>query len=413
MLGPVLPAHLDLAARNARGLAIHGRSLGRNADASERIARAWPHYRVLNPQGASGARAEKEALKTFRHIDPQGSPEWPTEVAARWLHAFVSGVKPFGPDAEMKRALSVATEPTTKSLTEFVTSTFATTRPYVFQHADALWLLEAFLGTDVVAAEVARVIASSNDDPWGFTNPNQRAIGVLGAYGWVLLRATPSVIEAAIAAIRARRRQVTCITPFTRAVDFLLGDAEPDVADEAESKQLVVHASESLARARIALPWVLYVTSPQDTWATGVAPHARALARLPAEPRWLMGQLVQAWEPFAHPFADAVRDAEASQPKKLSKKQLDGEVAALFEQLVAELTAVRGNETKETEAFARAAVELATLRARAGDPTPDQHLVHILGVDGWTKRVKAPMVRLEATASELDRWCAAVNAALA
>ena len=69
---------------------------------------------------------------------------------------------------------------------------------------------------------------------------------------------------------------------------------------------------------------------------------------------------------------------------------------------------VRGRPKDEERLFADAARALVVLRARSGDPMPDVHLGHILGVDGWDKKTPSVFAQLEAEPDERSRWMAAI-----
>ena len=96
-------------------------------------------------------------------------------------------------------------------------------------------------------------------------------------------------------------------------------------------------------------------------------------------------------------------------PKRLSKKALDAEVRALFDALVEDVRRARGDRSAEADLFRRAAGTLVILRTRGGDPIPEAHVPHILATDGWDARTAAPMVRLDASPEESERWFAAVD----
>lgn len=413
----MLPPHLDRAARNARAHALHGRALGVDVEAQRRIERGWPNLRVLEPEAAPRA-ALKAARQIFESIDPCMPPVWPREVAVRWVNAFLRGTPPFAAKgAKLEAALGNTEPPDAALLRKHFERSLASLDGYPYQHADAIWIAEALLGSDAVVETYAAAIAAAPRGVWSWPsakapNPHHNAIKDLTAVGWVFLRATPGVAEAALASIRAARSAHPGAAGFARAVDFLLGEAVPDVAKENERRLRVIHLSEDLAKARALHSWCLWICDPQDSWITGVTPPLEALAKLSREPRYLVEQLVATWGAFDHPFAAALRSGFVEPPKLLTKKQLTTKVRALFERLVHDVRQVRGAPAEEARLFRQAALDLTALRARAGDPTPDVHVGHILGVDGWDAKTEAPVQTLDATPDELERWLEAVRTGL-
>jgi hypothetical protein len=296
----------------------------------------------------------------------------------------------------------------------FLAQALRSTRGYAFKHTDSVFLLEALLGADALLALYAKVLEEAPVEAWSAPNPNVRAVAHAAAMGWVALRASRADAQDALDRLRMARARLdaSVATPVARAIDLVLGASLPDLANEHEARLRVPHLSAEFALARAQHPWILHLLEPQDLHVTGVAPSPRVLERLAAEPRWLGPHLVASWAPFAHPFADAVRAAVEARPKKLTKKALDAAVGALLELVLRDVTAVRGMAAKEEAVFAAAAVELVTLRARSGDPMPDQHVVAILLADGWGRGSPAPAATLVAQPEEASRWAAAIDRAL-
>lgn len=408
-----LPPHLELAARDARARRAHGKRLpARDAEAEALLARGFPNLVVLTDEKARNAAAA--AKSRIQAIDPTFSPSWPREVAVRWLNAFARDVHPFNDAAGLAEALGRTEVPDAGVLRELLVRALTSTSGYTFKHADAMYLFEALLGADEVVATWVDVLRDAEKSAWLPKNPNVRSLTHATALGWVLLRASPKVAKDALAGL-ARARKAAGDggrATLARAVDFVLGQALPDLESEPERRLRVIHLSDELATARARHPWRLWICDPQDTWITGVTPPAHALARLPAEPRWLGQHLADRWGLLAIPFSEELERTRKALPKRLTKKALDTEVQALFGRLVAGLKKARGNRAAEDRTVREASLELVVLRARSGDPMPDVHVGHILAVDGWDRKNPPPLKRLEPSSDELDRWMRAIDAAL-
>ncbi|MBX3198738.1 MAG: hypothetical protein KF850_27540 [Labilithrix sp.] len=415
-----VPPHLDPAARADRVRAAHGeRAPARDAVARARLTRGWPNLVEVDPK--STRDPAKVAKKRLLAIDPTHHPVWARDVAVRWLHAFVRGLADHGSAPEATdAALALADAPDASKLRALFERGFASTFGYAFAHADAIFLFEALLGADAVAATFAEAIGSAPPDAWVWPNatrpnPNVRSVAQATAMGWVLLRASEDAKHDALEKLRdARVRALPDGAPppkgtLARAIDFLLGDALPDLEDEPERHLRVVHLSDDLALARLRHPWRLWIADPQDHWLTGHAMPEHALARLAVEPRWLAAHLSDQWAPLAIPFTEELAAVREELPKRLSKKALDAEVRALFDALVEDVRRARGDRSAEADLFRRAAGTLVILRTRGGDPIPEAHVPHILATDGWDARTAAPMVRLDASPEESERWFAAVD----
>lgn len=415
-----IPKALDVLARAAHVRAAHGPTPpARDPVAHERLTRGWPNLVELG--GAPPRDAIKAARKQLTAIDPIQGPVWARDVAVRWLNAFTINFANQGADlAAADAALGNRAPPDASTLHEFFRHGLQRTFGYAFAHADAVFVFEALLGADVVATAFAKVIAHAPEDAWVWPNaerpnPNVRSIAHATAVGWVLLRAERATQVSVLAALRSARSRALGggggPPPGTlaRAIDFLLGDALPDLAHEAERRLRIVHLSEHLAAARARHPWRLWLADPQDFWITNTSMPSHALAKLAAEPRWFAGHLVDRWSELAIPFTRALADARGNLPKKLTKKGLDAEVASLFDALVEEIRRVRGDAGEESVRFERAAHDLVVLRARSDDPLPEAHVAQILATDGWTSKILAPARRLGASAEEIDRWLAAAN----
>ncbi|MCW5832058.1 MAG: hypothetical protein KIS78_06350 [Labilithrix sp.] len=415
-----IPPHLDPDARAARVRAAHGeRTPARDDGARARLTRGWPNLVELDStKTRDPAKAAKKRLLT---IDPTHGPVCARDVAVRWLHAFVRGLGDhrFDPEAT-DAAPALADAPDATALRAFFEHGFGTTSGYPFAHADAIFVFEALLGPDAVAATFAEAIASAPADAWVWPNatrpnPNVRSVAHATALGWVLLRASEDAKRDALAKLRdARVRALpNGATPpkgtLARAIDFLLGDALPDLEDEPERRLRIAHLSDDLALARLRHPWRLWIADPQDHWITGHSMPKHALARLAVEPRWLAAHLSDRWAPLAIPFTEELAEVREELPKKLSKKELDAEVRALFDALVEDVRRARGDRSAEADLFRRAASALVVLRARGGDPIPEAHVPPILATDGWDARTAAPMVRLDASPEERERWFAAAD----
>lgn len=284
--------------------------------------------------------------------------------------------------------------------------------PYGFQVRDAVFVLEALLGAEAVTSAVLEALEAAPAEAlcWpspARPNPNQTAIAVVAALGWVLVRAPRDLAEDAVARLR-RVRQRTTVTagPLARTIDVLLGDARLDVEVEWERRLSLPHLDPTFSAERARHAWSLWVTDPQDLWIADVTPLVARLAGLRLEPRWFGPYLVTRWAPFDHPFVEALAATLAEMPAKFTKKQLDVAVRELFARVVAEIHAVRGDHAREALVCRRAALDLVALRARAGDRLPTAHVVHILGVDGQGRAAPAPIRTLGATAEETDRWLA-------
>lgn len=407
------PPHLDLAAREARARQVHGKRLpARDADAQALFARGFPNLVVVGDEKAKNAAGD--AKKRLQAIDPTFAPRWPREVAVRWLHAFARDVHPFNDAAALAAALGRTDAPDAALLRELLERALESTSGYAFKHADAMYLFEALLGADEVVATWVDVLRRAPKSAWLQKNPNVRSVTHATALGWVLLRASEKSRQDALSGLAKARATVGDggRATLARAVDFVLGDALPDLESESERRLRVVHLSDELATARARHPWRLWIADPQDCWVTGVTPPTWAVARLPAEPRWLAQHLADRWGLLATPFSEELERTKKALPKRLTKKALDVEVHALFERLVADVKKARGDARGEERLMRDASLGLVMLRARSGDPTPDFHIGHILGVDGWDKKNPAPLQRLEATDAELDRWMRAINAAI-
>lgn len=408
-----LPPHLDLAARDARARSVHDKRLpARDAESAALFARGFPNLVALTDERARNAAGEVK--KRLQSIDPTFPQRWPREVAVRWLNAFARDVHPFRDAAALADALGRTDVPDASLLRQLLERALTSTSGYAFHHTDAMYLFEALLGADEVVATWVDVVRAAPKSAWLQRNPNVRSVTQATALGWVLARASAKVAPGALAGLAKARAAVGDggRATLARAVDFVLGDALPDLESESERRLRVVHLSDELAAARARHPWRLWIADPQDAWVTGRTPPAWALARLPAEPRWLAQHLADRWGLLDTPFSEELERTRKALPKRLTKKALDAEVHALFERLVAGLKKVRGDARAEERLVGEASLDLVVLRARSGDPMPDVHVGHILGADGWDRKNPAPLQRLEATDAELDRWMRAIDAAL-
>lgn len=410
------PAHLDLAAREARARAAHqGHPPARDAEARALLSKGFPNCVVLTDETPKKPAAE--ARKRLQAVDPAFSPRWAREVAVRHVNAFARETPLFGDEGVLAEALGHTEVPDQALLRRFFQAGLASTYGYPFAHADAVYVFEALLGADTVVTTWVDVLSAAPAAAWRAKNPNVRSLTHAAALGWVLLRASERVVAAALAGLAQARAAVGAVdgerATLARVVDFVLGDALPDLTSETERRLRVIHSSDAFAAARARHPWCLWICDPQDCWVTGTAPPARALARLPAEPRWLARHLAERWGLLAVPFSEELERMRHALPKKLTRKALDAEVRALFERLAADLGAARGDAPAEERVVREAACALVVLRARAGEPMPEVHVGHILAVDGWDRKAPAPLAQLDASAEELARWLAAIDAATA
>jgi hypothetical protein len=387
------------------------------------IERGWPHLRVLVDGDPRDRRAAALADEVLAAIDPVLPIYWPRD-AARHFVCKVAQVKP--------RAVTVSE--VDAILEHFVGRIVG----YRFIVEDALLLCEAFLGADEVAERIVARLERTTVKEWASTNPHDKLITIISLLEPLLLRAS----KGTAAGLTARLRELEGWDGKLPSERFRML-IESDLPLDAEKRGFVYDVPVQTVNW-VDLPRYLehefasWLLDPQHLWIAGpgIVDEKRHLEPMRRMPQWRVraaceelgiikhpiiarmmtilvgckaaGGMPEAWL-AAHPeLGGAVPAPRKAKPKAKSKKaqekELDDAVAALFERLVADVARVR-RKPKEVKKVITAAVhELIELRAGAGDPTPEFHIGHILFVDGWGDDDRPPLMELDPTEEEADRW---------
>jgi hypothetical protein len=163
----------------------------------ELVRRGWPYLRLLVDDDPRDGKPAALALEELDAVDPVPSRvvSWPREASRRYLHAFSS-----------RKHVASRKRITVEVADRILTASFGRLERYPFHWQDALFLLEAWLGTETMLDRTITAIEKTKR--WVTTNPHDRGLQTLFAAECFLLRADRDAAMRAstrLAAVLAKR----------------------------------------------------------------------------------------------------------------------------------------------------------------------------------------------------------------
>jgi hypothetical protein len=319
----------------------------------------WPHLRVL----VDGNKADKDpaasAKKAIESAEPVVGVRWPRETAKHFLLALIEAT---GGES--------ARDPARDDVRAFLDLHVPKTHLPDFQVIDALFLYEAFLGTDVVAAEVTRRLGAIEVDA---DHPAAWALTFL----------------------RLRHGAAAATPPRVASDDPGTNHEWPD------------------ARA---------------IWLGGPQQLAALEKRLDDAPAWRLRRTVEELAPLRHPaivrvmqrlaglsaskksasawlstnaeYVAAV-DPDEDRPRRRSPKKLEATLKKVLATFAKDMEKARGTEAKERKAIAKAIAAYVDIRSLAEEPIPSAGVRRFLSLS-----------TLDPSDTERTRWTQLIDESL-
>ncbi len=358
-------------------------------DGAQRLARGWPHLRIITK---GTAKTAAQGTTELDGIDPGMGVTWPRPAAERYLATMI-------PKRSGEARIDALVDEAVSNLAR-----------YRFHWEHAVYLLEVEHSANVVADRIVARLERMTATEWKFDNPHNRILTLIGCLEYLLLRC-PEQAAALCERLRVVHRKRAKQTLIAQRLAIAITGRGRIKGSGEDYTSLCGYLVGSKAMLAIALAehgsWVV---DPQHVYLFG--PSVLTPARtepMRRDPRYKQQQRAEAFSVFKHPavtkmLAEQSKSVAAKQAKPLSEAQLDRLARARIKRLVAEVNAVRGKVKAEKAVWTAAVGELIELRAAAGDPCPEELIGHMLGVDGWGESDPPAFDMLEATEAETGRW---------
>jgi predicted DNA-binding WGR domain protein len=421
------------------------------AELDRLFARGWPELRVLSDEAVTPAVARKEAIAALTAIDPYLPTVVPREIARRMLIGYMH--PPFDDAAGMRAAVD-GDRQVDASLLDEVLRRGIPKETYVFRMKEVVFLLEAFLGTEVVAAAVVERCrdALENRKVWGAYEDPKGEMGrsfwvdhhnacwrrLVHALGWLRLRMKPARWKEIVAPLRKRNPK---LPRYSETLARLVDDSIP-VGDDEYSLGLAAQRRERAAIRAHYARWPRSMIRAEHVYAAGAgllleidvkalprdakwfqqrtvaeigairAPGtvrvmaallasrsagAHASAWLEQHREWVVGEALPA---LAKRAADAehVRAVQASlsgaaAPPKSSPRALERERAQVIALVPAALHACKGDPKRELAVFSTAFARWCEIQAALGAVIPEAYFTHAFIDAKWGKADRATTQR--------------------
>jgi len=430
------------------------------------LSRGWPHLAVLVDGHEDDGKPADSAWKVLDAIDPVYGPRWPRETARRYLHGLAVGGAA-RTRASYEEGLASTAPVTVEVADRIIAQTVRSIDRYPFHLQQALFLLECHLGPEVLGDRIAAALEGFGKRDWRYGNLHARIVQTVFSLECCLLRSERSAAEALFERVRraweARPPDEGYPSAALRLRLTLEGSQGAETHWYGVYNMPFLTVDEALARHRLEHEYVGWLVDPQylrcfgpdivpprafeglrrnPAWKQQIDVEVYGVIRHPVAVRWMVAMLgsraarglpegwLLAHMDLARPIleklarlpsphsaiieallagdAAAVRKARSAKPP--SAGQVRKEVKGIFDALYKALKAGRGQADVERDAITTAVHGLIEVKAATGDPLPEAHIGHALGVDGWGK-FEAPLQRLDATEEELTRWFDLIDAA--
>lgn len=366
------------------------------------LEKGWPWIRTLTDEPVTPAKATSEAVKGLNAIDPYFPAAIPRETARRYVRGY--RFKSFSDD--LKERVAADDGPVDLALLEWVLEEKwgpSKTIPYGmetynFRMAEMVFLFEAFLGTEVVANALVDHLVRARDNPdwWGtfLDHHHQAARRLAPIVGWLRFRMTDAAWKELVAPLRgssSKKLPTYCLMLNELANDdvetthlwFMLqrkdaksaktyNDAHPQAWNYDPQYFFLVGAEELETidlKALKKLPKWLQLRLIDELGSIR-GPGAERLVRALVESRAASKQAT-AWL-----AARGIDVGDAKPPPKASKKELERQVLAIFEQIETQLAAQKGDVNKELEVLQAAFASYTELRAALDEVIPEAYFTH-------------------------------------
>jgi len=428
---PAAPAPRPKAATAAGKFAF-------TAEQDALFARGWPHLCQLVDGPAPRGGVARAVRKELDAIDPEFPIAVQRDVAASFLRAMMVDRRD---EAARARALASTAPIDDQVLTAILERLCPAlvTETYQFRIQDAVFLLEAFLGTEHVAEALVErfVLVAGKPRLWDqLDNAHDHAYHMAHALGFMRLRMAPARWKKLIAPLAKVKPSKLLFTERLA----LLADPRRAVPQAKEAMRMitlqVLLERDAAAPLRACFDKVHHWHTPRFYYVAGADLLDRAnLAGLPRLPAWQQQRVagefgtirhratvrVMMWllsarsarkdaadwlaehAAFARPILEAVQggaDAReaalataalavlgGAQPvianKQLTGAQVNKEVSAVMAAIERQLIAAKGDADAEVAALKAAFTRYCEARAAGGDCTPEAYFTHYLGDLKW------------------------------
>jgi predicted DNA-binding WGR domain protein len=343
-------------------------------DVDELFARGFPHLRRLAPPLGKGvATAVKKELAAG---DPDFGVDVPQDVAAAFLSAMA-----FSRAQAAEREAAIKTPaPIDRALLDTVLGRLAAgmSEIYSFRILDAVWLFEAFLGTEVVAeAIVAHVVNIQS------SNENDHVFDLIDALGYMRWR-MPSVRWTAITKPLSSVKKGL----VGKRLGLLLDPSRPVTGEQLRGKTTEIALQRGdAATLRTAHSGSAYWYSARFAYLVGDKHFDKVdYAELRRLPKWLQRQVVAQFGLLHGPHIDKIRETlERAVKKSISIRQAKKKIDESMAELEKWLLRANGDQTKETTILRNTFRTYCEARADAGEISPDTFFMHCLAEVKWKK----------------------------
>lgn len=365
----------------------------------------YPHLRRLAPPLGKGVAAAVK--KQLAAGDPEFAVDVPEDVARAFLSAMAFDRRT--QTAEREAAITRPVEVDRALLDTFLERVSTNiSETYSFRILDAIWLFEAFLGTEVVAETlVAHLLTIMSPSKWDqLTNSNYHAFDLVDALGFMRLR-MPSVRWTAIThPLREIKKSKLLLS---ERILLLLDPARPVKGDSMRGKTTDI----ALERGDAATLRTVYNNSA--FWYSARFAYLvgdehfekidyKELLRLPA---WLQRQVVAEYGMLHGPHVTKIMETLATgrsaakeaaawleergtaaptakgKAKAISYDQANKLIDKAMTGLEKRLLAAGDDKARQAEILKEVYQTYCEARAAAGDITPEAYFTHRLAEISW------------------------------
>lgn len=406
------------------------------------LARGWPELRILTDEPVTPKKAASEAIKGIWAVDPYFQVGIPREIARRYLRIYGAqktgvtlesaaedpgGIDRAWLDVVMERRMAPS------STLEGGGETYA------FRLAEVVYLFEAFLGTEVVVAAIAKHMLGALKHPewWGKfpDNEAEEVPRLAWILGWLRLRMDAARFDELVAPLGKPERRLPVYSSLLHLLTDRGSPLSPGYGD--------VFAAQRRDAAWIAASdcedWPSFSFPTQTITVGGADLLFRGdSAKLTRLPKWEQlrilreigslrhpgaaraigallvsrstGAQAKAWvsekrewlEREALPVLDE-KDAASSAairatlegkepPPRKSKKDLERELRKAVDDVEPSLVAAKGDAKAERAVLEQTFRTYCEIRAALGEIMPDADFTHTIGERKW-KAKRAQLVR--------------------
>ena len=395
------------------------------------FAKGYPYLRLLTDEAVAPKVAAREALKGLEAIDPYFQVRIPRAIAARYLRGYP--LEPFTESDEIKAAVAEERPVDEALLAEVLEKKVLPSKSgsyggetYDFRLDEVVFLFEAFLGAERVAARIVEHLVAARDNPkwWGdsLDHDHREVQRIAISMGWLRLRMPPARWKAIVMPLAGSRQPK--LPEYSKRLRNL--------ADDRGVEESAVHCYHLAMQRRDRAPleeflarWNFYADDPQFFYVVGADRLlGTEVKKLPREPKWQQrriveefgqvrapgavrtiaallesrssGELARAWLEQHRPYVEkealpvlAAKDpataravkaalSGAAQPPVASSKELKLELRGIFKGLGASLKTARGDAKKERAVLETAFARYCEINAALGEVSPDAYFTHSL-----------------------------------